>query len=687
MTFPSRKPAPRARFLSTGTNRAACAITAVCIALATTAAAAEAPSSHTARAVGRSSQATIPGRPASTEGPGGRVALTRWTFSLDASDRGLARGRQRGGFSGRTVSVPNVVDPGAFKGASGARNYEGSAGWYRTTFLAPHPGVYALTFDSANFQANVWVDGHALVAHKGSYLPFEGRATLAAGTHTVVVRVDWRDPARQSQEGFHRTWFNWGGLDGEVTARPIGSSELFEPTVQTTLQPDTPNAEAATVRVGVQVRNDAGPARAFSPEGMLSHGEQTVPIAFPVRTIAPGQTVTMTTSATVPHPALWSPSSPNLYALKLAVGGAGPAGGGSVGGGESGTEGGSAGGGNSGEGDSGEGGGSYTARIGLRELTWHGARVYLNGARLRLHGASLQEDAAGHGDALTDGDENALVSELKAIGANAVRSQHPLYPGLLEKLDAAGILLWQGIGPVEGAGNWYSDTPPLLAAAEQQARGAALASELHPSIVAWNLVDEVAENGRDADEVHYVESLTRWLHAHDPTRMVAVDVWGDHPPAHAGSLYQGVDAVAETDYTGWYDNPQATPARQDAEMRARLAAMHSTFPGKVLVISEFGAESNTLNPPGAPGGYAFQANLLARHIGVYEADEDLSGMLVWDLRDYPLVPTFEGGSIHAKLPRLRLIEGLNQKGLFTYGGSPKPAVSVVARLFGAPPQD
>jgi hypothetical protein len=643
MTPPSRKPAPFPRLLSTGPNRAACAVAAVCVALAATAAAAQAPLSHT-------SQAT-PSPPAASEGAGGRVALARWTFSLDGGDRGLARGWSRGEFAGHSVSVPNVVAPGAIKGAAGTRNYEGSVGWYRTTFLAPHPGVYALTFDSANFQANVWVDGHAVASHRGSYLPFEGRATLAAGTHTVVVRVDWRDPARQSTEGFHRTWFNWGGLDGEVTVRPVGASELFEPTVQTTLQPDTPSAETATVRIGVQVRNN-GPARALAPEGTLIHGAQTVPVAFPAQTVAHGQTVTMIATVTVPHPALWSPSSPNLYALELTVGQ------------ES----------------------SYTAHVGLRELTWHGARVYLNGERLRLHGASLQEDAAGHGDALTPGDEDRLVAELKAIGANAVRSQYPLYPGLLERLDAAGILVWQGIGPVEGAGNWYSDTPSLLAAAERQARSAVLASELHPSIVTWNLVDEIADNGHDPDEVHYVESLTRWLHARDPTRMVAVDVWGDHPPAHAGPLYRGVDAVAETDYTGWYDNPQNSPAEQDAEMRARLAAMQRTFAGKVLVVSEFGAESNTLNPAGDPGSYAFQSSLLARHIGVYAADEDLFGMLVWNLRDYPLVPSFEGGSIHGKLPRLRLIEGLNQKGLFTYSGSPKPAVRAVARLFGALPE-
>ena len=114
--------------------------------------------------------------------------------------------------------------------------------------------------------------------------------------------------------------------------------------------------------------------------------------------------------------------------------------------------------------------------------------------------------------------------------------------------------------------------------------------------------------------------------------------------------------------------------------------MRRTFAGKVLLISEFGAESNTLNPPGSPGSYSFQSALLARHIAVYAADPDLSGMLIWGLRDYALVPTYEGGSIHAKLPRLRLIEGLNQKGLFTYGGTPKPAVGVVAGLFSALPR-
>jgi hypothetical protein len=591
-----------------------------------------------------------------SEGPGGREPLTQWTLRNDPANRGLSLGWQRGGFGGAQVNVPNVVSPTPYTGRAGARNYEGSIAWYRTSFDAPQAGVYALTFESANYLASVYVDGRALGSHRGSYLPFELRARLGAGAHTVVVRVDWRDPARQSREGFHRTWFNWGGIDGQVDVRQIGESELSAPTVQTTLAgggDSGPTAATASVKLSVQVHN-YGPSRTIVPEGSLVHGSQTIPVGFPALTLAHDQAATDTATATVPAPALWSPTSPNLYQLTLAVGS------------ES----------------------SYSARIGLRQLTWHGGHIYLNGQPLSLHGASIQEDARGHGDALTPGDEDTIMQELKAIDANAIRSQHPLSPTLLERLDAAGILVWQGIGPVEGAGNWYSTTPQLLADAEQQARTAVLAEELHPSIFAWNLVDEVAGNGRDGQEVAYVRTIAHWLHQHDPTRMVAVDVWGDHPPQHAGALYSEADAVAETDYSGWYDYPHDSPAELAAKMRARLAAMERTFSGKVLVISEFGAESNGLNPSGSPGSYAYQAQLLAEHIAVYEADPRLSAMFVWVLRDYPLTPTFEGGSIHEVLPHLKLLEGLNQKGLFTYGGQAKPGVvSTVARSYTALPRE
>jgi len=586
------------------------------------------------------------------EGPGGRLELTRWTLLKDPSNRGLELGFSRGHFSGLPVTVPNTVNPLPVTGTAGTLSYEGSVVWYRTRLHTAAAGLYAVRFESVNFQANVWIDGREVGSHKGTYLPFEFVRRLAAGSHTLVVRVDWQDPQAQTSAGFHRTWFNFGGINGEVSIRQLSASELVDPNLQTKLEPDSPSAASATVTLSVEVRNN-GPNRTITPEGTLRHGSESIPVSFAGAPVRHDQSVTMRTRVSIADPALWSPAHPNLYGLSIAV-----------------------------PGESG-----YSAWVGLRELTWRAGRMYLNGRRLMLHGASIQEEARGHGDSLTAADQDKLVRELEQIGANATRSQHPLDPALLERLDAAGILVWQGVGPVDPAGDWTARTPALMARAEADVRTTVRQDQLHPSIIAWNLANEIAGNGHPGGQAEYVEKSAGWLHAEDPGRMVALDIWGDHPPKRVGPIYADVDAISETDYSGWYDSPLDTSTELDALIDHRLAAMHRTFPDKVEIISEFGAESNSLNPPDRPGSYTYQSRLLASHIVAYEHDPDLRGMLVWDLRDFALIPSFAGGSISSVIPGIKLVKGLNQKGLFDYEDQPKPAESVVARLFGALPQE
>ncbi len=585
------------------------------------------------------------------EGPGGRLALADWTLRRDPEDVGQLRGWPTGDFGGASVSVPDVVNPDPIKGKHAIPDFAGSVAWYRTTLTAPTAGTYALEFASANYLVEVWIDGHSLGSHVGFYLPFEFRDALGAGAHTLVVRVDWRDPLLQTNEGFNRAWFNFGGLDGAVSMRELTASELSDPTIQTTLTPDAPTATQATVQLGVVVHNN-GPARMLAPEGTLTRPGQTIPVTFTPQLVGAEQAVTMTATVTVPTPALWAPGSPNLYELTLDIPG------------ES----------------------SYSAHVGLRQLTWSGGKMYLNGQPLTLHGASIQFEAPGHGDALGPAEEDTLVQELQAIGANAARTQHPLPASMLERLDAAGILVWQGVGPVDPSGDWTGITPQLAERAREDVRTTVQSEELHPSIIAWNLTNEMAGNGHPGGQAQYVEAMSQWLHAYDPGRMVAVDVWGEHPPRHgAGHLYSDVDAVSETDYSGWYEGLHDKPAKLRKLIDVRLAAMNVTFAGKVQIISEFGAEGTPLDKPGRPGSYAFQARLLTQHIRLYEADPTLSGMLVWVLRDFALNPTYYGGSVLAEAPHIKLIEGILGKGLFTYAGQPKPAEHAVARLFKALP--
>jgi beta-galactosidase/beta-glucuronidase len=441
-------------------------------------------------------------------------------------------------------------------------------------------------------------------------------------------------------DAWHRTWFNFGGINGPVHLRPLGASELDVPSVVTRLRSDG----AAQVDVTVRVTNRRA-ARALTVSGAL--GDERLRFA-PV-TLGPGEHGTVRARAIVRRPDLWSPGHPALTALRLAVGG------------ES----------------------AYAARVGLRELRWSGGRLRINGEPLRLRGASLQEDALGRGDALLPGDMDAIVRRLKALGANATRSQHPLAPALLDRLDAAGILVWQGVGPVDAPGAWTSRTPAQRRRALRRARVSVLQARLHPSVLAWNLANEVAGNGHDGGQPAYIERAAQLVKRLDPGRPVALDVWGTHMPDVAGRMYRDIDAIGATNYVGWYQDTHDPPAVVNAGIAAFLTELRHVFGGRVLVVSEFGAEANELNPPGRPGSLGFQAQLLTRHIRAYQATPWLDGALVWNLQDFALTPSFAGGSIRREVPDIKLEGGINQKGLFTYDGRPKPAVAAVRRAFAA----
>jgi beta-galactosidase/beta-glucuronidase len=402
---------------------------------------------------------------------------------------------------------------------------------------------------------------------------------------------------------------------------------------------------AAVVTVSVRVRNRVAGPRAVRVSGELAG----LPLAFaPVRLAGAGAKTARATLR-IDAPDLWAPGHPALQDLHLAV--------------------------------PGEAG--WSERVGLRELRWHGGRLRLNGRALRLHGASLQEEVRGRGDALTAGDMDTTVARLQAIGANATRAQHALSPALVERLDAAGIVVWQEIGPVDAPGNWTSRTPFLRRRALQRDITTVEQLRMHPSILTWMLGNEVAHDGHPGGQAGYVDTAARRLHRLDPGRPVALDVWGSGLPASADSLlYRHVDAIGVTMYEGWYQRPGEPLASVGPNLDRRLAVVHAIFGRRVVIVSEFGAEANALNPAAGPGGPRYQARLLGREIRAFNADHRLDGWLVWSLQDFALIPTFGGGSIREALPQLRLVPGINQKGLFTYNGTPKPAVRVVRRLSG-----
>jgi hypothetical protein len=199
--------------------------------------------------------------------------------------------------------------------------------------------------------------------------------------------------------------------------------------------------------------------------------------------------------------------------------------------------------------------------------------------------------------------------------------------------------------------------------------------------MAWNLGNEVARNGHTGGQARYIDTAAQMLHELDPGRPVAVDVWGSALPAgSSGLLYRNLDVIGVTLYEGWYQRPGEPAAEIGRHLRRRLAQVHRVFGGRPLVVTEFGAEGNRLNPSARPGGEAYQARVLERNIRSFNADRALDGWLVWAIQDFAVIPTFQGGSIRRTLPGLRLVRGINQKGLFTYEGAAKASVAVVRRV-------
>ncbi len=592
------------------------------------------------RARARASASPNPLVPMIRDGPTGRVALNGpWILRSDAAGRGVKLGWPNGGFDGSIVAVPNAANAKRVVGPKQKASFFGTIAWYRTSFTVPEDGSYAIRMESVNHKAVVWVDGRRVATHVGLYLPFEGRAKLKPGTrHTLVVRANYRNPYEMKRTAWHRTWFNFGGINREVTIRKLGDSDLTSPTVRTRVGPD----RSARVDITVHATN-RGPERRVPVTGTLSGGDDKHTLKFPTMVIPRGATRVLKTSVTLAKPKLWEPGSPNLYDVQL----------------QSGNEAG------------------YTLKTGLREVRKSGTRILINGKRIVLRGASIHEDALNRGDALTSADMDEIIRELKALGANATRAQHPLNPALMERLDAAGIMLWLGVGPVDAPGAWTSKTPALVKQAKDRVRTTYFQLQAHPSLIVWNLANEVAANGHSGGQAEYIDSMARELKRRDPGRLVGLDVWGIHPPSEMGLMYRNIDAIGDTNYIGWYERTLDSRASVGRAIRDHIAKFKRIFRGKVLVVTEFGAEANGLNRSSDPGGYAFQSALLRQHIQIYRSTPGVSGMLVWNLRDFAVTPTFYGGSIRRQVPNIKIVRGLNQKGLYTYGGRPKPSLKVV----------
>ena len=470
----------------------------------------------------------------------------------------------------------------------------------------PGDGAYVIRFESVHHKATVWVDGRAACAiTPARYLPFEVRANLRANkTHTLLVRADYRDPTAMKHTGWHRIVVQLRrhqppGHD----PRRRGPSDIVSPFVRTRLSSDG----SALVDVSMRIHN-RGATRTIAPIAALVHGDQAVNFDFPAVSVPAGRERTVRTQVRVADPALWGPGHPALYDLALDV----------------------------------PGEATWDGRVGLREIRRAGSAILLNGRRLVLHGASIQEDAPGHGDGLPaptwTGSWRGCAGSTPTPRAHSTRSVPTCSAASTLPGSSSGRASARSTRPATGRRRQRTSS----AVARRRVRTSVAQLQTHPSILAWNLGNEVGGQGHAGGQAAYIDAMARELHRTDPGRLVALDIWGTHAPHAPGLMYRHIDVLGLTNYTGWYDHTYASQAliAQRHPLQRRRAAARLPDPRDRRVGVRRGGQRHATRA-GGRAATASRRGCSPRTCAPTRRCPSLSGELVWDaerLRGLAAVP-------------------------------------------------
>jgi hypothetical protein len=542
--------------------------------------------------------------------------------------------------------APTTV-PGVFDAGTAPETFGGRVGWYRLTFKGPDSVAgqeWALRFETVRRIAEVTLNGVPLGRNTEPYLPFEVDATtLRPGEENVLeVRVDNRKDADIPREG----WWNWGGITRPVTLVPKGRVELLDGAVMTRKLED---GRATMLFDGWLHNRTDGP---LSPEIAITldgpDGLQTSAQEAPGE-LAPDERRRVSFEFAVDEPRLWAPDHPDLYDTRIDTTIDGQV--------EQRDE----------------------QRTGIRTVRVVDGLLELNGRPVDLRGASIHEDVKGHGSALTDEDIEGIVGKLKALHANVTRSHYLLDDRLLDRLDEAGILVWNQ-APV-----YHRDV--LLVTAEQRQEalstlaGTVLGARGHAAVMTHSVANELSTVPDLVPGVAtYVDAARRLARDLDPTLPPSIDMLS-YPGYPRAETYARFPLLGINSYFGWYRGKENHRVDDIADFGPYLLRMQRLYPEAAKVVTEFGAEATLDGPADRKQTYAFQAAYLDTSLKTIEEAPGISGAIYWTLQEFAVKPLWDGG---AELKEIQT-DSIHNKGLISYDGKRKPAWEVAEREFAATP--
>ncbi len=495
--------------------------------------------------------------------------------------------------------------------------YEGNV-WYQRTFEATRTANHHqfLYFAGVSYQAAVWLNGKEIGRHEGGFTPFQFDVTneLLDGTNDLVVLVN-NTRRVDGIPAMNFDWWNYGGILRDVFF--INRPEIHVRDYKIQLKPG--HQDLITGHLQIQGAREPQTVCLQIPELGINES---------LKTDANG----LADFEIKSKPQLWEPTAPKVYATTVAVGSD-----------------------------------TVSDEIGFREIKVDGTRILLNGKPVFLKGINFHEEIPQRlGRAYSDADASMIISEVKALGCNFIRTAHyPQNERIVRTAEKLGLMIWEEIPLWQGI---EFSNPVILNKAQNMLKEMVYRDKNRAGIIIWSIANETSPSDY-RDQV--LTDLVKLTHSLDPTRLVgaAFDNVGYNKEAGTftlkDKLSEAVDVVGVNKYLGWYQPFPMAPEK----IRWQVA------PQKPLIMTEFGCEALYGVHGSADTAHSwsedYQENIYQKNYTMFENIPNLVGTSPWVLFDFRS-PT----RCHPQNQ-----EGWNRKGLVSDKGQRKKAWWVVKKFY------
>ena len=500
-----------------------------------------------------------------------------WRFRLDHSAEW------------KTVEVPHTwqVEPES-------ADYYGVA-WYERPFEVPAAwsgSTVRVEFEAVFHSATVWVNDKPAGDHlRKGYTAFALDITplLRFGqTNSLRVRVDNAFNDHMLPRGRSSDWAHDGGI-----YRPV--QLLVTPPVYTERVEIDAAPESAAVRVIIKNAGTRPAEGSIDLQVIDLETNQPVivkPAAARYSIPAAGEQAVAVPVFSINEPKLWHFDHPNLYRLDTTL----------------------------------ASGHTSSEVFGIRTIETRDGAFYLNGRRVRLMGV---ERMAGSNPEYGMAEPTDWIAhdhaDMKDLNCVYTRVHWPQDRRVLDWCDRHGILLQTEV-PTWGAQTFegMSGQPSgeILTNGLEQLREMIARDRNHPCLFSWGVCNEI--NGQNPPAYEFARRMYQESKRLDPKRLVT----------YASNSLQktpGKDVAALMDYVMWNEYYESWYGGSPADLERNLREITRAFPGKAIVISEYGYCACTADRPEGDGK---RAEVLAGHDRVFAAADAVAGLIFFCYNDY-----------------------------------------------------